>query len=65
MSTINKTTFNFFFLLTIVYLDVADRIRCGHCVTHLGRVVVASHQKVLALNLLAMMAEPVATLGQL
>jgi hypothetical protein len=64
ISTI-KTTFNLEFVLTIVDLDIANSIRCGHCVTHLCRIVVAPRKKILALHLLAVMAESVPRGSQL
>lgn len=51
-------------ILTIVDLDVADSIGGRDRVAHLARVVVAPREQVLALHLLAVMAEAVATRSQ-
>ena len=61
MSTIRKTNLTASEKLTVVDLDISDGIRCGYCMPHLIRIVVASSKQVFALDLFTVMAESVTT----
>lgn len=61
MSTIVKVSHK---PLTVVDLHIAHGVARRHCVPHLRRVVVAAHQQILALHLLAVVAEPIAARSQ-
>lgn len=52
-------------VLTVVDLDISDCVARRDCVTNLRGVVVAAHKKILALDLLTVVAKAVTTCGEL